>query len=238
MKNRRHEPKHDLPSTSSEKNEPGENLMKTSRLIWGEPTSNWLMVLLTLLLVGVTYLQWNAARDAINDSRQAFQRSERAYLCLKDSKIRPTKAGPSSNQWIIDDSIKADRLTKAPFLEVDLVNAGKTPAKHATYVASVVLKNSPPSDDATLNDDARGENLFHSDSVVAPDGLLVVSGFLRAVITPELAAKIKTGSLSLYIYGKVTYQDIFSESRTTRFCSVFMPERNDMSDCTTYNDVD
>jgi integrase len=36
MKNRRHEPKHDLPSPSSE-NEPRENSMKTSRLIWGEP---------------------------------------------------------------------------------------------------------------------------------------------------------------------------------------------------------
>jgi hypothetical protein len=50
--------------------------------------------------------------------------------------------------------------------------------------------------------------------------------------------KVRTGTATLYVYGKCTYKDQFGNSHKTRFCTYYSPTGKGWTHCPEYSEND
>jgi hypothetical protein len=56
-------------------------------------------------------------------------------------------------------------------------------------------------------------------------------------LTEDAADAVMNGVVIMYVYGEVSYDDIFGCRHYTTFCSFMTPDMKSMNSCNTYNDV-
>jgi len=111
------------------------------------------------------------------------------------------------------------------FFEVlpTLINNGYTPAHKVTYKARAGILPYPLPESTTLEPP---ENLFKSAAVLGPRQTFTLNAPARSPVavdgffTDEEVELIKRGTIGqrLYIWGTVTYEDVFGVPRFTNFC--------------------
>lgn len=157
---------------------------------WWPSTEFWL-VIFTAVLCGVTGALWWATRNLVKETKRTAKKELRAYVGVE--RIRVYEGHSNSNipgKWAIK-----------------IRNFGKTMAKD-TEVWIV----------GALGDGKGDFNLGErrSKTVVMPNEAM---GFEEDIkMTDESIGSFKSNTAWMYVWGKITYRDVFDKDRWTIFC--------------------
>jgi hypothetical protein len=98
-----------------------------------------------------------------------------------------------------------------------IVNAGHTPAHNVGYRARAAVLSVPLPEDFPF---ALPEKVIGA-AVLGPQQNVVLSAIVDDYCDDRIVADVKKASgNALYAWGEVTYDDVFSERRRTRFCQI------------------
>jgi hypothetical protein len=169
---------------------------------WPEGVTT-LAVLLTLF-----FIAWQAIlmRQTVTASEEASKRELRAYLTVV--------IGDATYQERRDPDKGGDLMFECRPM---LLNTGRTPARKITFKAGAAVMASPLPKEVHLPD-SPDEGV--GDSIMGPQQ----NAFMSAVVDgfrPDnevLGIKQGIGNKALYVWGRVTYQDVFGETHFTQFC--------------------
>lgn len=197
---------------------------------------------LTLLGVfgyaSIAYLQWREMIGATGAAQQAVVEARRNRLQAEKS-LRATIEQFRLDQraWLdIGDILKPNViLGSTPTWVIPIVNTGKTPAFHVWHV---VTGRSYP----------KGEKFkavytkFDKDRtfVAILPGPPTHSTYTKTAhpITTTDIEHLGSGKDIFYIYGQMTYDDVFKQPHHTHFCFYLTINLKDLAACDTYNDAD
>lgn len=155
-----------------------------------------------------------AARLAVDEAQKASQIELRAYIGLDSAKIKNVSAG------------------KRPAFLLQFKNAGRTPARNVVLWSTYKYDGVPE----TI---ARSPGASTSNSTVSPDGVIGGPQELSRPLSAAEVAAIRAGKAALYVFGEVTYEDIFGVTRYTRFNLIHGgAEAGALMVCATGNDAD
>lgn len=133
-----------------------------------------------------------AATAAVEQARLSTQKQLRAYIGLKEAKIKDVAAG------------------KKPTLLLEFTNAGQTPAQKVLLWSNFKFDGDPE----TI---VRKPTTPSSSSTVFPNGVISRQMPMERALTVSEVAAIKAGAAAIYVYGELTYEDAFGQSRRTHF---------------------
>jgi hypothetical protein len=144
-------------------------------------------------LLAVTSYQACLTRTALHDS-------ERAFVYMKDP-------------FIVGDGIKDhSSLGRKAFLVIDLPNSADTPAR------KVVVNTNYCATTSGLPDDFSYPPGTDEPPMMLPPK---ASGQTSFPVTEDLLLDIENSRKYLFVYGAVSYEDIFDEWHVTEFCSQY-----------------
>lgn len=134
------------------------------------------------------------------------RRELRAYMMVETISVHTPSGDPKYAR-------KRNRLPDYPWVRIGIKNFGPTPALNVLHFAEIRVL--PSADEDALELPSKMVQI--SEGATAPGGLLWKSISLARTLTQEEAAKITTGEWALFVYGRVTYRDVFRRPRETRF---------------------
>ncbi|MDH4082400.1 MAG: hypothetical protein OEV99_01255 [Nitrospira sp.] len=122
-----------------------------------------------------------------------------------------------------------------PSFGVVLTNMGKTPArKMEVMIQRNTFKKGTPFT-AVYNDDGKpGSVVFLFPGQIYK----VTTNQEPAPLTASLVEMITSGEFTLYLYGMVTYEDVFDVKHQTTFCGFLKQDLTGFNACNTYNQID
>lgn len=122
-----------------------------------------------------------------------------------------------------------------PSFGVVITNNGKTPARN---IRVKIQRNTFPKGtpfDAKYFDEGGPE----STAVLFPNQTFnLTTGSEARPLTARLVEMITTEEFILYVYGMVTYEDVFGVKHRTTFCGYLTPDLTTFKTCSTYNEID
>lgn len=213
--------------------------------IFKKPESIWTIagVGLAFIVAVIYFLQFRAMRDAVDSSDRNMRIDQRAWL-----RVRETI--PDATQLPIGMEIPE---------EVEIVNIGKTPARHINVkIASGVLASSIPPDFTYVT----GEEFIldiNGPGIMMPNDPVQIPFIIRRdpgrerkpqtkevgqplTNTQKIIETIKNGNAYIEVHGYVTYNDIFGTYHWVNFCAAAGSRDFHYTDashkCREYNDVD
>jgi hypothetical protein len=159
-----------------------------------ELTIQRLGLIVAVGLLVATWYQARLTRDTLHDS-------ERAFVYAKDP-------------FLIGDGEKpGTTLTKPAFLVVNLPNSGETLARHATININYCLTMGGLPEAFAFSPSPKNQ----SPILIAPKTESQSSFELPAAVLADIEADKRT----LFVYGQVSYQDIFDIWHKTEFCTQY-----------------
>ena len=164
--------------------------------------------------------QEQAMRDALEETRRTVRYSEAAYIAIKDGLL--IQFGPN-------------QITVA---KLWYTNAGNTPAYNVRLYGHLNLAERflVPVEHDKLKEGYDG--LEMSQDLVAPNGERTHTIASRGPLTEPLFQEIKAGRFRFYVWGIITYEDIFGRQRWTTFCSMQVGDGTALYGCGSNNDAD
>jgi hypothetical protein len=120
--------------------------------------------------------------------------------------------------------IPQDTTTNYHFeVRMNLENVGSTPANNVRSFARSAILPFPLPDDFKLPAlDQEAPTNF-----IGPHQSFLLTGYADQIYSDEEVEELKTGAKKrLYVYGSVTYEDAFGETRHTNFCQTVVPLKN------------
>jgi hypothetical protein len=138
-------------------------------------------------------------RKQINDARDAQVGDQRAYVYAE-----PYRA------FHIDGY--------GGILQVYTIigNSGRTSAKNVVRYARIDVL--PPTPDPSSNGHIDREE---GSAVLSPQRTIPIIKNWNRMVNPDEAQKIKSGSLKVYVFGKILYDDVFGNTWETDFCNAY-----------------
>jgi|GEM_PF-3941218 len=114
-------------------------------------------------------------------------------------------------------------------------NSGRTPARK---VVTKISTQFIPSD-ADLTPVYKNVGLTESVSVIQPEMRIAIKSLAYpAVINRPEMKELRSGKKTLYMYGLITYEDVFHHPHWTKFCVYLSPDLAGFGACNKYNDTD
>jgi hypothetical protein len=203
-------------------------------------------------------------QNAVADNKQAFSDNNKAIRDTLaenrnelskalDQNRRSLEASIAQSKAALDTSIAASRLEQRAWVaplgisnisfkvgepiafSIVFQNSGKSPALHETHEIAarsfpkggkVDFTYTPPLGIRSSTTIQPGMNITNSSP---PDTLRPTQGQIDA---------IKSGDAVLYLYGKISYDDVFSIQHHTTFCFVVNPDLTSAEWYTEYNEAD
>lgn len=188
-------PDSDAKTAKEEKKE--QEKASTDKLV---ANSTFGLAVITGILAIFTGALWLATRKLVIDAKDTSKRQLRAYLSV------------SIGGGMYQERHKNIRFEVKP----NLLNSGNTPAHKITYWARAEVLPFPLSDNF---DFPPTEDTLQSSLVLGPHQNIILNAVVNEFFPEEEAGNIKRGSdRRLYIWGIVSYTDVFGDSHTTRFC--------------------
>lgn len=139
--------------------------------------------------------------------------------------------------WVVvKDPVARIELDQPGEVSVSFTNTGKTPAKNLRLSCNHIIRLS---EDVPV---AKGIDL-------GPPGMLVPNGYafcgpiqLRLLpsgtkVTPPHLETVKRKEAFIFLYGSVTYEDVFSGHHWMTFCFVLNPDASSWHTCNGHNDT-
>lgn len=180
-------------------------------------------LLISLLALGVSWSSRNAshraadiAERALNTNIENFRLDQRAWINV--------------GRTIYPSELKAG-VSQVDTIGMEFVNSGKTQAidVRAVIAARTMFKDVPfsPAYQGTAPNSRTNLRPGVPFSVRLPN----------VTLSQEQVTAIRSGSLRLYVYGEISYQDIFTSHHCTKFCIYFSPDLKETGFCGVYNEM-
>jgi hypothetical protein len=151
----------------------------------------------------------NAAEASVREVRRTARHDQRAWIAVVDIQGIPEVG---------------------TMFSVNLVaqNSGKTFAKNLTMRAVIEIAKKGEEPDFSLEDSAAARK-DSSVSLLAPNADYVMDIELRKQTPPHEIAQsdldgIRSGNLTIFVHGRMTYDDIFGCAHWTSFCTRLKPD--------------
>lgn len=146
-------------------------------------------------------------------SRQSSQREQRAYVMSESSYIvnvaNPLPVGGKP----APETLARIVYPNGPIAHMRIQNTGKTPAFEVRNWGDICIKEHPlrsqlPTKPAGLNANA---------SILGP-GIISTKRFTYfPLLTPKETSDLMAGTIAIYVYGEITYRDVFKKQHFTRY---------------------
>jgi len=193
-------------------------------------------------MIGEMEKQTQAMQNAANTSKNAVKLAERNIQTTQEQSRLDQRAWVGATE-MNPPSFKDGDITvyikegeKNTSFGVNIVNSGKTPArkvknkqKITAYPANAkFIPFYPPINEREM-----------SVSVIQP-GMksILYFGLFDDPLTKEQINSFREGENILYIYGEITYEDVFGKKHRTTFCSYLDKTLSKTFQCQTYNYTD
>lgn len=193
-----------------------------------ESTNNWWIMVFTggLLFtasaqIGLFYWQLWLIRRSIEDTKIAASAAQKsADVAEKSVEIMSDTAKKQLRAYLsvtIGSGSFQDRFSKIKFEVVpSLDNSGSTPAHKITYWAKSEILPVPLPDDFNF---PHVDNKFQSSFVLGPNQGISLNAIVDEYIPDSEVEEVKIGNnRRVYIWGIVSYEDVFGDSHYTKFC--------------------
>lgn len=181
-------------------------------------TNRWVKAgtIFVALYTAITFYQLRATWDALDRAERASHLDQRAWVNVGRT-IRPSE-------------IKAG-VSQVESIGMEFINSGKTQALDVNTViaAQTLLTNIPFS--PLYKGEARDSRTNLRPGV--PFSVKVPNVTLRQ----EQIDAIRNGTLIFYVYGEISYEDIFANHHCTKFCLSFSPDLKGTGFCGVYNEM-
>ncbi|WP_263378876.1 hypothetical protein [Granulicella paludicola] len=158
--------------------------------------------------------QWDEAQKANKFSADNLRATQRAWIAVGDPNFQFGDNQPFRSKIVIMDT-------------------GLSPArKVVTKTGWKILPHGhqPSISDLTLSE---GSEAIYT-GVIFPNSKVPISSNTNELI-PSLAP-YKEGTFDIYMFGKITYEDVFQRVHWTTFCYKILPTLNDVNSCQIYNE--
>ena len=132
------------------------------------------------------------------------------YLIGRDTARKELRAYVSADT---KEVVGSDGKPVANSIGVEMRNAGQTPARRLTHWMYIEVRNFPLSKDLEPPEEDR----LRVYSVLHPGMTRMIIGDFPVKDVENAKTRIENGSMALYIWGEITYDDVFGEERTTKF---------------------
>jgi hypothetical protein len=136
--------------------------------------------------------------------------------------------------------IKDVKETFAPTVTFDIKNFGKTPAHDSTFISTIAIRHFPLGED-TLPDIP----LPHKSVAIIPSGGVTNSQHIFGLkLDRAILNDLGSNKTAIYVYGKISYKDVFRKNHTTRFRCFYnglagkLGETSDLNICDEGNEAD
>lgn len=199
-------------------------------------TLNIVLVIATIVLAFVSYYQWNAMNDALEETKRNRDLEYRAYVGVKGIDFRKLPDNPALGEVI-----------------VTYVNSGRTPALNSKVMQAISIRETPLPEDAGFESPDTVQSVF----VIAPAmefpalvALIPTSEAGKQPLTEEGQNSAKPtptpvptpppveSRAKIYVYGVITYEDIFKRPHRSKFCYFNTPGTRNWAICPTHNSFD
>jgi hypothetical protein len=155
-----------------------------------------------------------ASKEAVEHAKESAQTELRAYVGLHEAKLTKLTAGGHAKVLL------------------QFKNSGRTPAHKVTAWTKYKY-------DAVPEGIARKSLKPTSRSSIGPDGVISRVVELERALTSADLRLIRAGGAAIYVYGEVTYEDVFGQPHTTPFNLIHGAEcaAGELLVCETGNDA-
>ncbi len=210
---------------------------------------NGILAFTTLCLMVIAYWQLDATNQAIQISQSANAISKESLRVSQESyRISKEAADDSARNFHLEQRAwvsarNADMTTfkigEVPRIKVVLTNSGRTPARKTKTIFGIAIANREILDQDLLQfDNMNTSGLYQGIMTMLPNGLMIVHADSDEKMTTSSMDDIKSGKRLVFVFGKITYADVFNNVRTTRMCMRYRPLTNSFDNCSVYNDAD
>jgi hypothetical protein len=195
----------------------------------------------TLALVVVGAYQARRLRQAVDAMRASERRDLRAYVVVNGGTIinvTGTPQPPTPGQPVQPAAALVNPAI-GPVAQLTLLNAGKTPARLVVCSAGIEFREFPLSSPPAL-----AEVASPARSVLGPGVASTATRRMPQQLTPQQVIDLLAGTGAVYVYGIITYEDVYRESHTTSFRLMYhiltgvIPFTSELTFCAEGNDFD
>lgn len=165
------------------------------------------------------------SKRALDASIETSRRDQRAWVGPIDI-IHPSHKDGSRTVFVKE----GDR----PTFGVIVTNSGKTPALKVTPLQRMVVSFTKEPLIIRYNQPRTKPSI----GVLQPNAKLLLETDKTEPFTKEIISRLESGQVTLYVFGIITYEDIFKRSHKTTFCMYMSSDLSSMKICETYNDAD
>jgi hypothetical protein len=163
-------------------------------------------------------------------------------LSIMDEQLREMRASTHLEQraWVACKGGKCRHpISTEGQVNIDLTysNSGKTPANKVNITCNFIIGQK----DFDIESLANNEKTTYSTEVetersIAPNTTREAPWDISTqVLTDEVVSKIKSGDLVAYVFGKITYDDVFGERHTTIYSYIINPSTWTLKACRQHN---
>jgi hypothetical protein len=250
-------------ASNKRKDDPKDKLKIPHQRIWKflrEPKlTDWIVALATAAIFVTSLLQWRAisgqwgemqsgskqtdrlikeANRIANSMEKTSEESKRALdatigMARRDQRawvgpieVVPAWREPTNKPIYIKDGFPAK-------FEVVITNSGKSPARK---VRTWIQFDTIPADRKFSPN--YGLPQKQSVSVIQPQQRFTLPTSSLQPVNASDIDTIKNGKAILYLFGKITYEDIFKTQHSTTFCMTLAPSLDGFAACDAYNEAD
>jgi hypothetical protein len=157
-----------------------------------------------------------AAWESVQVSHRSLEFSNKAYITVQGANYGTLTLG--------------GRVVSA----ITFVNAGNTPAYDVLIETYIDLRDKPLPDKMPRPNIASGG---FSKSIVPPKGTFDISPAMKGAIDQSQLDALNNETKSVYVWGMITYKDIFKQSRWLKFCGTNQLKTDKIIPCSNNNDA-
>ena len=172
------------------------------------------IAVLTAVYVHYSRAQWRVMREQLNEMKTSSALDQRAWV------------------GTIDASQFTFTLGQNVVVVVPVKNSGKTPALMVTTVAAMRTIDAGKVPDFKDLKEPTGVG------VIQPNAATYMSIFSDQILNKDMMEELTQGKRVLWIYGTITYDDVFGQHHWTTFARTLNPIKKVWETPPTHNEVD
>ena len=208
-------PTSDLDQSPTKNRDNGNDNEVAPSIISGVRLTDWLIVIFTGILTFVTIWQGYLARLALRETKRSADAAYKSVMIARDYAERELRAYLSVEAGHFTMQVPANnvRVEVTPII----YNGGQTPASDVQFycVAKMLPFHLPPEIDLTIPETGPEESVFTVAAQQRHQGVVFAD---RIYTDNEVRDMQLLNQRAFYVYGTVTYRDVFGNDWHTNFC--------------------
>jgi hypothetical protein len=197
-------------------------------------------------------MNWLAktADGSLHQTQNAIAENKRQSTISLNATIEQNRL--DQRAWVgpvqVEDTRTKDAAGNAVFVTegsasqfiVRIKNTGKTPAMNVLMqISDLISGGNPPPEFSEKMAKYETEGIGpESRSVMQPQQETGFPTSGRIIYTHDLIEMVKSSKAKIWVYGKITYNDVFRRPHKTIFCMELSPDLERLSQCKEYNEAD